>query len=352
MNKKILAMIGLSSTLLLTACANDGVSGSDTVMEIGDYKMTTQEFYEKMRDTPFTDGLTLGEAILEEQIIRQVFEEEYGSKVTDKDIDEEFEIVKKGFEDEEHFQETLSVQDLTEDELKEDIRMSLLVLEAFKNKVEFTDEEVEEFYEDMIPEGKVVRHILVEDEETIKEVQQKLEDGENFADLVKEYSEDLGSSEDGGEYELVKGRYIQEFEDTALELELNEVSDIVESDFGYHIIELIEDAEKESLEDSRDNILNELYREAIQNQPEVYEEIIFETIDNHKESITIHEESIKGLVEKVLTRLEPIEMSYEDEEDYELMPGETLEGIVPEEELELEDEEEDDDNEVEEDEID
>jgi parvulin-like peptidyl-prolyl isomerase len=86
------------------------------------------------------------------------------------------------------------------------------------------------------------KHILVEDEETADEVVEKLEAGEDFAELAAEYSQDPGSAETGGSYGWVaRGSFVPEYEEAAFSAELNEPV-IVQSQFGYHVI-VVEDRE-------------------------------------------------------------------------------------------------------------
>lgn len=64
--------------------------------------------------------------------------------------------------------------------------------------------------------------------------------GEDFAKLAKEYSEDPGSKDKGGEYEFPRGQMVPEFEAAAFSLSTNQVSDIITTRFGFHIIKLSE----------------------------------------------------------------------------------------------------------------
>ncbi len=73
--------------------------------------------------------------------------------------------------------------------------------------------------------------------ELISEILEQAESGEDFASLAEEYSEDGGSSWDGGQLGYFGyGMMVEEFEEAAFELEIDEISDIVETEFGYHII--------------------------------------------------------------------------------------------------------------------
>jgi peptidyl-prolyl cis-trans isomerase C len=87
------------------------------------------------------------------------------------------------------------------------------------------------------------KHILVEEEATAEEVMDKLEEGEDFAELASEYSIDPGSADNGGEYGWVpRGTFVPEYEEAAFSAELNEPV-IVESQFGFHVI-VVEDREE------------------------------------------------------------------------------------------------------------
>jgi peptidyl-prolyl cis-trans isomerase C len=87
------------------------------------------------------------------------------------------------------------------------------------------------------------KHILVEEEATAEEVMDKLEEGEDFAELASEYSIDPGSADSGGEYGWVpRGTFVPEYEEAAFDAELNEPV-LVESQFGFHVI-VVEDREE------------------------------------------------------------------------------------------------------------
>lgn len=77
--------------------------------------------------------------------------------------------------------------------------------------------------------------------EKIKNIKSQLENGEPFENLAKKYSDDPGSGSKGGDLGWVKrGTFVPKFEAAAYTLKKNEISDIVESEYGYHIIQLLE----------------------------------------------------------------------------------------------------------------
>jgi peptidyl-prolyl cis-trans isomerase C len=129
-------------------------------------------------------------------------------------------------------------------------------------KINVSDADVKKFYDDnpsKFEQPEMVRasHILlsIKDPDTNKDMSEdqkaakrkKAEDllkraraGEDFAKLAKENSEDPGSKDKGGEYQFARGQMVPEFETAAFTLKTNEVSDIVTTQYGYHIIKLSE----------------------------------------------------------------------------------------------------------------
>lgn len=165
-------------------------------------------------------------------------------------------------------QQNLAVEDipaeiaklgLTMDDLKGQIKMKVqmdtLIEKEMKDK-DVKDEEVKAFYDDNPqyfdrPEQVRAAHVLVltqnkSDEEKaaaktkIEDILKKAKAGEDFAALAKEHSEDPGSKDRGGEYTFTRGEMVPEFEEAAFKLKDGEISGIVETDYGYHVLKKLE----------------------------------------------------------------------------------------------------------------
>ena len=119
-----------------------------------------------------------------------------------------------------------------------------------------------ETHQPLSDEKKAAKHKLMED------ILKQARAGTNFADLAKKYSEDPGSKDEGGEYTFPRGKMVKEFEDTAFSLKPGEISDIIETQFGYHIIKLSEKIPAKKVEFSKvkEDIKNYLDQTAMQKQ--------------------------------------------------------------------------------------
>jgi parvulin-like peptidyl-prolyl isomerase len=90
------------------------------------------------------------------------------------------------------------------------------------------------------------RHILLETEDEAKKVIERLQAGEDFAALAKELSKDPGSGAEGGDLGFVpRGRFVAPVDEAVFTLPLNQISDPIKSDFGWHVIEVLEREERE-----------------------------------------------------------------------------------------------------------
>ncbi len=105
-------------------------------------------------------------------------------------------------------------------------------------------------------------HILVETKETADEVLAKLQAGESFADLAKTYSIDTSNKDNGGDLGwFPKGMMVASFDDAAWALEPGQTSEVVQTEFGYHIILLQEREVRELSEDIRPTVQEQYFQE-------------------------------------------------------------------------------------------
>ena len=184
-----------------------------------------------------------------------------GIKVADTAIDEQWATLRKRFANESEFQAVLSQMNLTETDIRFQMARSLAIQkfidEQFVQKASVSDEETKAFYDGnqdsfKQPEQVQASHILVsvdpekgeaqkaEARKKIGEIQQKLRAGEDFEALAKEYSQCPSSARGGDLGYFQRGQMVKPFEDVAFALKSGEVSDVVETKFGYHLIKVVD----------------------------------------------------------------------------------------------------------------
>ena len=202
--------------------------------------------------------------------LAKVYARENGIEVSGEEIQKEIDRTKEqvgeqaaaagqNLTPDEAFQEALDQFGFTEDEFREEVRTGLLlreVREEVSGNAGPTPEEVEEFYEQnrqtrfTRPEQRCIRHILFtqDQEEEAEEVVQELEEGGDFEELARENSQDPGSAEQGGDLGCnPEGGFVPEFDEAAFEAEEGEIVGPIETDFGFHILEVTEIQEEEEV---------------------------------------------------------------------------------------------------------
>lgn len=223
--KKLTTLAIVTITALFLAACNSGDSEAVVETEAGD--VTKEEFYEELKDR-------YGAEVLTELVTIKVLEDKY--EVTDEMVETELNKAKDQFGEE--FEMILMQSGFASEEEYEDVLyLSLLQEQALSEDIEVTDEEIEEHYERSQLEIDA-QHILVEDEETALEVKEKLDDGEDFGELAAEYSSDGSAQDEGNLGYFSTGQMVPEFEEAAFSMEEGDISDPVQSEYGFHIIKV------------------------------------------------------------------------------------------------------------------
>jgi parvulin-like peptidyl-prolyl isomerase len=171
--------------------------------------------------------------LIQAQIIHQLAEDR-GLSVDEGAADEQFQQDLDSFGGEEGLAQALASQPgiLTVGLYRDVLIPASLRMDALREDLA-GDLEVEEI------ETRSVRHILVETEPEAEAIVEELADGADFATLAQERSTDPGSGAQGGELgERARGAYVESFEAAVWDAEVGEVVGPVESDFGFHVLEV------------------------------------------------------------------------------------------------------------------
>ncbi|HDR4696217.1 peptidylprolyl isomerase PrsA [Bacillus cereus] len=243
--KKAMLALAATSVIALSAC---GTSSSDKIVTSKAGDITKEEFYDQMKTQA-------GKQVLNNMVMEKVLIKNY--KVEDKDVDKKFDEMKKQYGDQ--FDTLLKQQGIKEETIKTGVRAQLAQEKAIEKTI--TDKELKENYK---PEIKA-SHILVKDEATAKKVKEELGQGKSFEELAKQYSEDTGSKEKGGDLGyFTAGKMVKEFEDAAYKLKKDEVSEPVKSQFGYHIIKVTDIKEQKPFDEVKGDIKKDLVQKKAQ----------------------------------------------------------------------------------------
>ncbi|WP_078408560.1 peptidylprolyl isomerase [Priestia abyssalis] len=279
MKKGLIALTTAASMIALTAC-NGGGGDSEVVVETKAGNITKDELYSALKDR-------LGDETIRDLVDEKVLGEKY--KVTDKEVDQELESLKEQYGQ----QFEAAIQQNGVDQVKRMLKIDLLREKAATADIKVTDKELKEAYDAKKPEVKA-SHILVQDEKTAKEVKAKLDKGEDFAKLAKEYSQDPGSAENGGDLGFFgSGKMVPEFEEAAYKLKKGQVSEPVKSSFGYHIIKVTDKKELESFEKMKAELEKEIKRSKL--DPEKLQKAVDEEMKAAK--VEVKDEDLKDAFE-------------------------------------------------------
>ena len=177
-----------------------------------------------------------------------------------KEVDSQLENIKKGFGSDQEFQKVLKERGIEIKDLKEDIKKGIYInayleKDVFSKLGPVTEDEKKQEYEGNkdklnVPDEVKASHVLIKvgdkaaaeekqkAKEKIEALRARAMSGEDFAKLAKENSEDASAPNGGDLGYFKKGDMVKPFEDAAFGLEKDQISPVVETQFGYHVIKV------------------------------------------------------------------------------------------------------------------
>ncbi|MCC3869185.1 peptidylprolyl isomerase [Terrisporobacter mayombei] len=302
--KKIFTLIlCLMMTVSLIGCSADKkavatVNGQD--ITLGNYqkllalnKSSMESYYgsdiwSKEMEGGKTYKDTLKEMVLETMIGSEViYQQAEKEKVTptDKQVQEQIDSFNESIKNKNDYKENLKKIGINEDFLKFQFTRDLAnsnLQEKFEKDTKISEADMKKYYEDnkksFYTDTVTASHILLKTQdkegkelsaEKKKEAKKKAEEalakvkaGEDFAKVAKEYSQDSSASNGGDLGSFGKGQMVPEFEKAAFNMKKGEISDIVETQYGYHIIKITDRVDKqETYDDVKDKIKTTLASE-------------------------------------------------------------------------------------------
>jgi parvulin-like peptidyl-prolyl isomerase len=207
------------------------------------------------------------------EIVEDLAAEE-GVEPTEEEIDEAFEEQVAEYEaraeergQEPEFESFLETIGITEQEYRDLIVADVVRREKLTAEYsdEVTDEAVRAAYEEQAEEQVEARHILVPTEEEAQEAIERIEGGEDFAEVAADVSQD-GSAQDGGNLGVAPpSGYVPEFAEAVTDAEVGELIGPVETQFGFHVIEVLDYVDPAPFEEVEPQLRAQLEQQAQQN---------------------------------------------------------------------------------------
>jgi parvulin-like peptidyl-prolyl isomerase len=279
-------------------------------------KVIKFQFNRAMRDQPgqmsAADKKKFIQVLIDNEMVRELIYQE-GKKdnqvIPPEEINAELEKMKSafGYDSEEKLIEALKARDINLEELKRTIEVDLvarnLLDKNIRGKINISDKQVEKYYEEnkaqfFRPDSFKTQHIFIphipvelqkskhpselmkrkdelskEAEKEINEVYKKLKPDTDFGELAKNYSKDEGSAKNGGDLGFMyKGVFDPEFDAAVSKLKIGEVSGVVKTGFGFHIIKLNETRppEQAPFEEVKESIQKHLFMEEANSKVQDY----------------------------------------------------------------------------------
>lgn len=307
------------ATLLLTGCGKEAKLDDDkTAVKLDGIKITATDYYNEIKETNISK--------LVEMIDHQLFDEEYpATDEEDEDVKSQIDQIKESYSDEATFnsviQQYFGVS--TEDELEDLLRLEYKRNEAVVDHIEddLTKEEIEKYYDENIIGDIKASHILItpdttedassEEQQEAEEkalrkanrIVEKLDNGEDFAELAKQYSDDEATKDNGGDLGYFNTDDMDEnFMDAVKKLKKNEYTgNPVKTEYGYHIILKTDQKDKPKLKKVRSQVKEDLANEKLDNDSTLHYQTLMDI--REEKGIKWNDDELKKQYEEYMEQL-------------------------------------------------
>lgn len=315
--KKVIIPV-TASALLLGACGNSATdSKEDTIIssKAGDVKV--EDVMNKMGDEQIANSSF---SIL----LNKLLADKYKDKVDTKDIDKEVEKEQKQYGGKDQFESMLKQQKMSLSDYKEQKKLQAYQKALLNDKVNISDKEIKE-------DTKKGSHILIkvkknkDDKEGLSDKDAKAkaeklqkqvsENPDKFGEIAKKESMDKSSAKkDGSLGYVIKGQMEEKFEKALFKLKEGDVSKVVKTDYGYHVIK----ADKEDdFDEEKGKLKSQLIQQKVQKDPKLLTDAYKELLDEYK--VDYKDRDIKKAIEDSILDPEKIKQQQQQQQQQQAM---------------------------------
>lgn len=263
--KKAAAVIAVAGIALSTAACS---SGNKTVASYKGGKITQQEYYDEMKKSQS------GKTALANMLINHILEQQYGDKVSKKQVDKQYNNYKKQYGNQ--FEAVLQQNGMTVSSFKQNLKTNLLSEAALKDIKKISKSQEEKAWKAYQPKV-TVQHILVSKKSKAEQITAELKNGKSFKSLVKKYSLDTGTKNNAGKlpaFDSTDTSLDPSFKAAAFKLKTGETTKSpIKSQSGYHVIRMIKHPAKGTFASHKKEIDNQIYQAMSQDQQTMHEVI-------------------------------------------------------------------------------
>ena len=286
MNKLIVPVT--AGVLLLGGCSSDSTDSKDnTLISSKAGNVTVKDVMDKIgKDQIASTSFSIE--------LNKILADKYKDKVDTKRIDDDIKKEEKQYGGKDQFESMLKQQGMTLDDYKEQKRLSAYQKQLLNDKVKVSDKEIKD-------DTKKASHILIKvksdsDKEGLSDkkakakaekIQKEVEKNPNkFDDIAKKESMDSASAKKGGSLGyVIKGQMVDKFDKALFKLKEGQISDIVKTEFGYHIIK----ADKEDeFNKQKSQLKTKIIEQKVQKNPKLltnaYKDLLKEYNVDYKDS--------------------------------------------------------------------
>lgn len=258
-SKKLLAIIaGVALMMPLAACGNKAVATTSGG------KITQSEYYSSMKQT------SNGKQVLQQMILDKVLQKEYGSKVSDKQVNAEYNSYKSQYGSQ--FSQVLQQNGMTEKSLKQQIKSNLLLQAAVRDYSHITNKQINKQWKSYQPKVKTAE-ILVGSKSEAQDIISQLDSANNtyktFKKLAKSKSTDTSTKNNGGQipaFDNTDTQLDSAYKKAAFKLKTGEYTKTpVKTADGYQVIYMIEHPTKGKKSQHIADLRNQIVQENMNN---------------------------------------------------------------------------------------